>query len=118
MKPEEMVNLLKGMLGKKEDVIGTLFGALEESMRIQKGLNKAKDSVIDNPSEDNLRKMLKTTMSSLETQSKAINQLVLICIVYASNSNYTSDIAQTLNKLGHGKEAMQAMFKQKMEGKF
>ena len=117
MKTDEMVTLLKGMLSGKETIIQTLSDSLEESTRIQKGLSKAKESVLNNSSEKNLRKMLNVTMNSLETQSKTINQLVLICLVYSANSNFSSDVAMMLSKLGHGKEALREMFKQKMSGK-
>ena len=62
MKTDEMVNLLKGMLSGKETILQTLSDSLEESTRIQKGLGKAKDSVLDNPSEANFRKS--TTFAS------------------------------------------------------
>lgn len=116
MKTDEVVGLLKGMLKEKGSVIESIAESIEESIRIQNGLGKVKDSVINNPSEENLRKMLNTTMKSLETQSKTITQLSLILLVYASNSNFSSDLAMSLNKLGHGKEAIQEMFRQKMQG--
>ncbi len=116
MNNNDIVNLLKGMLKEKGTVIETIALAIEESTRIQKGLSVAKDSVLDNPSEANLRKMLNVTMKSLETQSQAITQLALISLVYAANSNFTSDLAQSLTKLGHGREALQEMFKQKLRG--
>ncbi len=116
MKDQEIVNLLKGMLKEKGTVIETLANAIDESVRIQKGLNQAKETVLKNNSEANLRKMLHITMKSLESQSKTITQLALISLVYVANSNFTSDLAQSLNKLGHGREALQEMFRQKMHG--
>ena len=117
MKTDDIVKLLKGMLKKKGSVIESIAESIEESVRIQKGLSKAKDSVLDNPSEANLRKMLNVTMKSLETQSKTITQLSLILLVYAASNNFDGDVAQSLMKLGHGKEALQEMFRQKMQGK-
>ncbi len=116
MKNQEIVNLLKGMLKEKGTVIETLANAIDESVRIQKGLGKVRDSVLENSSEENLRKMLSTTMKSLEVQSKTITQLALISLVYTANSNFTSDLAMSLSKLGHGQEALQEMFRQKMNG--
>ncbi len=107
------MGLLKGFLKEKGSVIETIAQAVEESSRIQKGLAKAKESVL-NGSEANSRKMLYTTMKSVESQSKIITQLSLICLVYASGGNFTGDVAQSLAKLGHGHEAIREMFKQKM----
>ncbi|MCK5346356.1 MAG: hypothetical protein KAR20_23260, partial [Candidatus Heimdallarchaeota archaeon] len=101
----------------KGSVVSSMAESLQNSMRIQNGISKVKDSVFENPSEENLRKQLHVTMKSLETQSKFINQLALICLVYVSGSNYTSDIAQALIKLGHGEEALLEIFNQKMKGK-
>ena len=117
MNTNEMVDLLKGMLKRKRSVIETLAEALDESVRIQKGMSHAKEHVLKNPSAENISKMLNTTMSTLETQSKTINQLILINLVYASGGDFTGDVVQCLNKLGHGQEALKEMFKQKMEGK-
>lgn len=117
MNTNEITTLLKGMLKEKRTVIENLAEALDESRRIQKGMNHAKEHVLKNPSAENISKMLNTTMNTLETQSKTINQLILINLVYASGGDFTGDVVQCLNKLGHGKEAMQEMFKQKMEGK-
>lgn len=116
MNNNDIVSLLKGMLKEKGTVIETIAHAIDESTRIQKGLEKAKNSVLDNPSDANLRKMLNITMKSLETQSQTITQLALIALVYTANSNFTSDLAHSLTKLGHGREALQEMFKQKMRG--
>ena len=113
---QELVNLLTGMLKEKHTVIETIGLAIDESKRIETGLSKAKDSVLDNPSDANLRKMLNVTMKSLETQSKTITQLSLISLVYVANDNFTSDVAKILAKLGHGNEAIREMFRQKMNG--
>ncbi len=117
MKNQDIIGLLKGMLKEKGTVMETLANAIDESARIQKGLGKVRDSVFDNPSEENLRKQLHITMKSLETQSKTITQLALISLVYVANSNFTSDLAISLGKLEHGRVALQEMFRQKMEGK-
>jgi len=116
MKNQDIINLLRGMLKNKGSVIETIAESIDESVRIQNGLSKAKDTVLSNPSEANLRKMLNATMKSLETQSKTITQLALIALIYAANSNFTTDLAMSLNKLGHGAEALQEIFRQKMEG--
>lgn len=116
MKTNEIVDLLKGMLKEKGSVIESIAESIEESIRIQNGLGKAKESVLSNPSEENLRKMLNTTMKSLETQSKTITQLSLILLVYAASNNFDSDVAQSLIKLGHGQDALREMFRKKMQG--
>jgi len=117
MNQSEIVSLLKGMMSGKGEVIEALAKGIENTTKIQKGIGKVKDSVLENPSEENLRKQLHITMKSLEAQSAFINQLALICLVYTTGSNYTVDIAQALNKLGHGQDALKEMFRQKMEGK-
>lgn len=117
MNQNDIVSLLKGMMSGKEQVITSLAKGIESSAKIQSGIGKVKDSVLENPSEENLRKQLHITMKSLETQSAFLNQLALICLVYVTGSNYTGDIAQALIKLGHGQDALKEMFRQKMEGK-
>ena len=116
MNQSDIVSLLKGMMSGKEEIIQALAKGIENTSKTQNGIGKVKDSVLENPSEENLRKQLHITMKSLETQSTFVNQLALICLVYVTGSNYTSDIAQALTKLGHGQDALKEMFRQKMKG--
>ncbi len=116
MNNQEITDLMRGMLKNKSSVLEAVAKSIDDSTRIEKGLRKVMDSVLENPNEDNLRKQLHVTMKSLASQSKTINQLALICLVYAASGDFTSDVAKTLSKLGHGKEALQEMFRQKING--
>lgn len=104
------------MLKNKEQVVKSLAGAYEQSGRVETGMEKVVDSVLENPSEENLRKMINTTMKCVKRQAGIIKMLVMLNLVYVSGSNYSADVAAVLMKMGRGQEALREMFKQKMGG--
>jgi len=49
-------------------------------------------------------------------QTKQIELLSVIALVYMGNSSFDRDVALILNRMGKGEEALQQMFKNKMGG--
>jgi len=99
-------NLFMRMLKNKEGILKSLLGALDQTEKMETGLDKVCDSVINNPSEENLRKMLQTTMKCVKTQSGIIKMLSLIALTYVSGNHFTGDVGSVLVKLGSGEEAL------------
>jgi hypothetical protein len=113
---DDLPKLIMGMLKNKETVLNSIFRDIEKCNKTSAGLRRVCDSVVDNPSDENLRKMVKTTMKCVADQSEMITRLSIIALVYSGGRNYDVDTATILNKLGHGREAIREMFKQKMGG--
>ncbi len=114
---QDLPKLIAGMLKSKELVLKTIITDIEKSEKATNGLRKCCDSVINNPSDENLRKMVNTTMKCVANQSDVITRLCVIALLYCGGDNYDSDAAIILNKLGHGKAAMQELFRNKMKGR-
>lgn len=104
------------MLKNKKRVVESLAGAYDQSEKIESGLHSVIDSVLDNPSEENLRKMVKTTMKCTKTMAGIIKMLIMLNLVYVSGNEYTSDVGNILIRLGRGDEALREIFKQKLNG--
>ena len=104
------------MLKDKEQVIHSLASAYDQSDKIEAGFKTVADSVLNNPSEENLRKMVNTTMKCTKTLASINKMLIMLNLVYVAGDNYTSDIGKVLVRLGRGEEALREMFKQKMKG--
>ena len=110
-------NLFMSMLKDKKRVVEALLSAMEQSEKMIKGLSKVSDSVIKNPSDENLRKMVNTTIKCVSKQSKIIQMLTLVSIVYSSSDKFSSDVVMILAKLAKGDEALREMFNQKLRGR-
>jgi hypothetical protein len=112
---EDLPKLMLEMLKSKETVVKTILKDIEESNKMHEGLKKCCDSVINNPSDKNLRKMVNTTMKCVSSQSSIITKLCFVALTYCGGNSYDGDVAMIINKLGHGKEALREMFRQKMK---
>lgn len=113
---DDLPDMIMGMLKSKQLVIKTIISDIEKCQNISKGLEKCTDSVITNPSEENLRKMLNTSMKCISKQSDIITKLLIVALMYCGGDNYDSDATTILNKLGRGKEALRHIFKNKFGG--
>jgi len=111
-----MSDLFMSMLKDRKQVVEALLSAMEQSEKMISGLSKVSDSVIENPSDENLRKMVNTTMKCVSKQAKIIQMLALVSLVYTSSSQFSSDVARILIKFGKGEEALREMFNQKLRG--
>ena len=115
IKFEDLPNLILNMFKSKDVVIKTILNDIDKNYKIQQGLKKCCDSVIDNPSDENLRKMVNTTMKCVATQSDIISRLCIISLMYCGGNNYDGDATTILNKFGRGREAVQELFKRKFK---
>ncbi len=100
------------MLKDKAHIAEALMTAFETADKMDKGFAKA---VLINPSPENQQKMLNTTMKCTKHLAEMVKMLAIINLVYISGDNYNSDIAKVLVRMGKGKEALQEIFKQKMQ---
>lgn len=62
------------------------------------------------------RGMLDKVVEVTAMQTKQIELLSVIALVYMGNSSFDRDVALILNRMGKGEEALQQMFKNKMGG--
>lgn len=60
------------------------------------------------------RGMLDKVVEVTAMQTKQIELLSVIALVYMGNSSFDRDVALILNRMGKGEEALQQMFKNKM----
>ena len=60
--------------------------------------------------------MLDKVVEVTAMQTKQIELLSVIALVYMGNSSFDRDVALILNRMGKGEEALQQMFKNKMGG--
>lgn len=122
MNKDEATNRLaeafNGLVVNKQQLVKELFDGMEEQQRIQKGLLSCMDSVIENPSEANLRKMVKTTMNSLAKNSETTARLCVIAIATLSFDSFDSDVAKLLMRIQpeRSQEILQNMMRKKMGG--
>lgn len=104
------------MLKDKEKVVKSLADAYAQSEKIEIGFNGVINTVLTNPSDENLRKMVNTTMKCVKTMSGIIKMLIMLNLVYVGGDQYSTDVGKILIRLGRGKEALREIFKQKLKG--
>lgn len=109
--------VLMNMLKNPELTVAALSKSYAQAKTMEKGLEKASQTVVLNPSPENLSKMVSTAMKCQRRQATIIQILIVICSVYASGSRMSGDLAEALNKMGRGDEAIREMFNQKIRGR-
>lgn len=111
------MDILLDLLKDKGDLIKFLLKVIDDSKKESEGLMKLQQSLSredPNTSIENISKCLATTMKISAKQSDTIQKLSLIALISCSSNSFDTDVAQVMNKLGRGKEALQQMFKNKM----
>ncbi len=114
------MDLLFDLLKDKTKVIAFLLETIQETAKQKEGLAKLSESLTrENPNHsiENIAKCLAVTMKTESKQAQMIQSLATICLVYAQSSSFDSNIGHMMVKMGRGEEALQQMFKNKMEGK-
>lgn len=114
------MDILLNILKDKTALIAFLIKTIEESQTEKEGLGKLCETLTretPNLSPENMARCLATTMKITAKQSNAIQNLATIALIQAQSSGFDGDVAQMLNKMGRGKEALQQMFKNKMNGR-
>jgi len=113
---DQVKNLFMSMLKDKEKVIYELlkdFNTSDANMKAFQSLCELYDS----GEQVNADKALKAAAKSLRHLNDVNRRLLLILLVYTSGGDFATDAAKVLVNLGHGEEALQEMFKQKMRGR-
>ncbi|MDX1700057.1 MAG: hypothetical protein R3250_05530 [Melioribacteraceae bacterium] len=115
---DPLSRLMMEFMKDKKTALSAMFENLAKTQSYILGLNKFLDN-IDNAemSEENIRKKFKTLMKVIRDQNSMLTKLLLINIVYMQGDRFDSDVAKVLLKMGHGDEALQQMFKNKMDGR-
>ena len=104
------MDILFDILKDKKAVIKFLMDSMSSNEKQTVGLRKLKESTDVNFKID---KLLEVTAN----QSAHIKTMSLILLVYAQSSDFDMNVAQMLNKMGRGEEALKQMFKNKLEGR-
>jgi len=99
------------LLKDKKDVIKFLMETIQSNEKMSSGMRKLK--------ENNCSEKFKTEklLEVVANQSVQIKHLCILLLVYSQGRNFDVDVAQMMNKMGRGQEALRQMFKNKMNGK-
>jgi hypothetical protein len=108
--------LLMDMLQNKEKVLAQILADADQTQTIIQGLGKVVDRIEDS-SEADLRKQFQTLLKITARQNQTLRRLLVVAFVYIQSNDFDGSLGQALSKMGRGKEALQAMFKNKMGGK-
>ena len=114
------MDILLETLKDKTKLITFLLETIQESQKEKEGLTKLSESLTrENPnlSAENLAKCLATTMKVSAKQSHSIQNLAIISLIVCQSPDFDSDITKMMIKMGRGQEAVQQMWKNKMNGK-
>lgn len=111
MDKDDFMKLIKN----KEEVIAMIMKDLDICTKNEKAFSK----MIDTMETDNvdMLKMLKGFAKSNRHLNQMNCRLLILALTYTSGGSFSTDVALMLNKLGYGQEALQELFKQKMNGK-
>lgn len=102
----ELMDLLKD----KEKVIRYVLNISKNASKIEDGiLSMRKRGYTDGGMIDKLAEVA-------AMQTRQIELLSVIALVYIGNSSFDRDVALILNRMGKGEEALQQMLKNKMGG--
>lgn len=107
------------VLKDKKELIKFLLDTIQSSQKEKEGLLKLSESLTRNDPNlkiENIAKCLSTTMQISAKQSHVIQSLAVIALIQCQSSDFDSSVAQMLNKLGRGEEALRQMLKNKMGG--
>lgn len=113
------MEILLEVLKDKTKLINFLFDTIQKSDFEKNGLLKLSECLNrggPNLKIESIAKCIETTMSILAKQQHSIQQLAMIALIQCQSSNFDIDVVKMLNKFGKGQEALQHMFKNKMNG--
>lgn len=115
-----MEDKLLGLLADKKALLTFLYKAIDESGKEKNGLVKLSESLTrDEPNlkPENMARCISSTMLTVAKQSHRLETLAIIALIQCQSSSFDSGVAEMLNKMGRGNEAVAAMFKSKLNGK-
>ncbi len=106
-------------IANREKLISSLLKKFSESSRRFNGLGIAADSVVNNESPANTRKMLNTALNILKDQMDINKELIALMIMFCSNDDFISQQAKFAMKVGQDpQDVLKEMFRKKMAGEF
>ncbi len=114
------MDLLLDILKDKKKLIKFLLATIEESQKEKEGLVKLSESLTreePNLKPENIAKCLAVTMRISAKQSHSIQNLATIALIVCQSSDFDVNVAQMMNKLGRGEEALKQMFDNKLSGR-
>lgn len=98
------------ILQDKRKLLKFLIDTIDKSNKTTIGLR----SIIEKEDTDF---KVKALLEVVANQSVQIRNLSIILLVYCQSNNFDTDVAILLNKMDNGQEALQQMFKNKLDGK-
>lgn len=116
----DMTDQLMSILKDKKSLISFLINIAAEAQKEQDGLMRLSDSLTreePNLKPENMAKCVAAVMKVTAKQAHTIQRLSLIALIQAQSSSFDSDLAQMLNKMGKGQEALRAMMEAKLKGR-
>lgn len=114
IKPEKILELI----GNKKEVIAGLLRLVAKNHKQAEGCAKLHESITreesPNHSQANINKCIEVSLRVSAHNSQDLMDLAQILVVYVQSDTFTQDAANLATKLGHGNEALKAMFSAKM----
>lgn len=110
------MDILMNVLKDKKELIKFLLETIQSSQKEKEGLLKLSESLTrsePNLKIENIAKCLSTTMQISAKQSHTIQSLAVIALIQCQSSDFDVSVAQMLNKMGRGDEALKQMIKNK-----
>lgn len=103
------------MLENKDRMLTSLFSDLETSGKNAESFKKL-EALYRSGAQVNQEKALLACATSLRHANELNQRLVMILLVYAGSTTFSSDCSSILNKMGRGQEALRARFSDLLKG--
>lgn len=121
------INLLRTMMTNegKTEVNKLLESFIKSAGATQAGIDKIRPSMIRiadgiNPDIEkdikNIAQQIATILKIQKQQSLVTANICLIAMTYLESSEFNAAVAKTMNKQGHGREAIKSMWDEKLKG--
>ena len=113
MKPEEFADMVLRVSKNRRQVFESLVKTNEQSAKAEKGLGVFIEALRDGKtSNDQLADMLVQLCIVSQQQSRALQEMSQITMVYVMGKGFQTDAIQSAMKLGRTKEAIDQAFEQ------
>lgn len=114
---EQLAEMLMTFLKDKEAVISNILKNLSQANTIRRGLDRLLEQLEDEGTELDFRQVSTVLVKSMKSLSASAEQNGVLALLYVGGTNFDVDSALMMGKIGRGKEALQQMWKKKMEGR-
>lgn len=109
MNKDDFMSLLKN----KKAVIKMVVKDLDICRKNELAFSKMVDS-LEEGKELDYKKVLLAFAKSSKHLNEVSSRLSILAMVYCSGGDFSSDVAKLLANMGHGQEALQELFNQKL----